>query len=538
MIKGNLTAAIITYDYRKIIPLFFILFLLIGLAIFDDYGVSWDEKHNRQYGTTVYNYILSGEYQEDNAYWNPTNGTFAKTHGPAFELFLVGIEKTFNLKDLRKILLLRHLVTFLFFYIGVFFFYQLCKYRFNSWKLALLGSLSLILHPRIFAHSFHNSIDIPFLSLFIISLYTLVNYLDRKTVVSASLHALACAILVDIRAAGIIIPFFTFIFVAADLFKSRALKTDFRKIIPGLLIYTTLLTLITVLLWPVLWGDPVKNFIAAFKESANVLWPWWELYFGAKTYGSKVPWHFTPVWMLITTPLIFTSLFFIGLFSLAKSLLKNPRKFYSNNRNDLIFLMSIILPLGAVAILKSTLFNGWRHFFFIYPGFLMLSLRGLVSLSGFTKKAFKGLAYNIIRRIIILIFVSSLIYTAHFIIRAHPLQNTYFNLLTGSMEKAKKNFAVGYWGVEFKEGYKYILNNDSSRNILFHAYHSYPAILNLNILTSRNRDRLTYTDNLDKAKYFISNYHQHREEYSYGEEVHSVKIGEAKFLVVQKLKHN
>ena len=47
-----------------------------------------------------------------------------------------------------------------------------------------LGSLFLILSPRIFAHSFYNSKDLAFLSFFIISIYTMVRYLEEKTLAS------------------------------------------------------------------------------------------------------------------------------------------------------------------------------------------------------------------------------------------------------------------------------------------------------------------------------------------------------------------
>lgn len=45
------------------------------------------------------------------------------------------------------------------FLVGVIFFCLLCRRVFKSWMLAVMGSLFLVLQPRIFAHSFYNSID-------------------------------------------------------------------------------------------------------------------------------------------------------------------------------------------------------------------------------------------------------------------------------------------------------------------------------------------------------------------------------------------
>ncbi|MFB0526329.1 MAG: glycosyltransferase family 39 protein [bacterium] len=162
---------------------------------------------------------------------------------------------------------MRHLVTFLLFYTSVLFFYRLCKYRFGSWKIGLLGSLFLILSPRIFAHSFYNSKDIACLAMFIISIYTLLKYLDKKNLSTATFHVLTCALLIDIRIVGIIVPFLTFIFLIADLLVIK--RIEGKRIMVSFLIYMFLLIFSTILFWPVLWKNPFYHFISAFKEMSR-----------------------------------------------------------------------------------------------------------------------------------------------------------------------------------------------------------------------------------------------------------------------------
>ena len=154
---------------------------------------------------------------------------------------MIILEKMFRLDDHRDIFFMRHLCTFLMFYIGVFFFYLLCKYHFDSWVIGLLGSLFLILSPRIFAHSFYNSKDLAFLSMFIIGIYTLVKYLDKKTLLRASFHALTCAILIDIRMVGILVPGLTLMFVCLDSLKPISTKENSKDTIKSLLVYVFLL---------------------------------------------------------------------------------------------------------------------------------------------------------------------------------------------------------------------------------------------------------------------------------------------------------
>jgi len=151
-------------------------------------------------------------------------------HGPIFELLLVMNEKLLGLSDSRDIILMRHLSIFILFYFSVFIFFLLCKNAFKSWKIGLLGCLFLVLHPRIFAHSFHNSVDIAFLAFYIISTYTLIGFLRSKTYSGAFLHALACAILIDIRVAGLILPFCTCLFFGIEIFISENKKNLIKKI--------------------------------------------------------------------------------------------------------------------------------------------------------------------------------------------------------------------------------------------------------------------------------------------------------------------
>jgi len=146
--------------HKIIVIIFFAVYLFLGIIIFKDYGISWDEPARRENGIITVKYILEG----DKTLLNTTN-----SHGTAFEVLLIFLEKILCLKDSRDIYLMRHLFTFLLFYTGVIFFYLLCTDIFRNWKTGILGCLFLILSPRIFAHSFYNSKDIPFLVLFVIS---------------------------------------------------------------------------------------------------------------------------------------------------------------------------------------------------------------------------------------------------------------------------------------------------------------------------------------------------------------------------------
>src|SRR5581483_7448949 len=134
--------------------------LLLGSFIYKDYGISWDEKEQRGLGRITYNYVVTG----DNTLKTYDN----RGLGPGFELPLIFMEKWLHLEGDRNIFLARHLATHIFFLLGVFCGYVLALRIFRSQFIACLAFIMLAFHPRIYAHSFFNTKDIPFLAALLI----------------------------------------------------------------------------------------------------------------------------------------------------------------------------------------------------------------------------------------------------------------------------------------------------------------------------------------------------------------------------------
>lgn len=484
--------------------IFFLTFLIIGLTIFDDYGVSWDEPRSRLNGIVTVKYLI----QKDPLLLNYED----KYYGPVFESFLVGLEKVLNLTDTRHIYLMRHLFTFFSFYMGVVFFFLLTKKQFKSWKIALLGCLFLILSPRIFAHSFYNSKDIPFLAMFIVSIYTLLRYLDKKTFINAVFHALACALLIDIRIIGVIVPFLTLVFVFLGYFSKR----KENNYLSSFLFYIVLLFVLTVLFWPILWENPFYHLVMAFKQMSSFPWTTTVLYLGKYIEAKDLPWHYQPVWLLISTPLLYSFGFLAGL---GRLLVKQ--------RNNLIFLFWFIVPLASVILFKSVVYDSWRQLFFVYPAFLLISLGGLKKLWDMDRRWLKSL--------LIMAVILNLSATGYFMIRNHPYQNLYFNILAGrDGEQIKESFELDYWGLSYRKALEYLLENDESRKIKIFAANE-PGINNSFLLKKQERERLVYVKDISEADYFLTNFRWHINPYPY-KEIYSIKVNQAKIMAVYQTK--
>jgi len=85
----------------------------------------------------------------------------------------------------KKMWLIRHGVTFGYFYISLIAFFLLIRRCLDSDWLGLLGVLLLVLTPRIFAEAFYNIKDIGFLASFIIALFFYRRFIEKRDVTSA-----------------------------------------------------------------------------------------------------------------------------------------------------------------------------------------------------------------------------------------------------------------------------------------------------------------------------------------------------------------
>ena len=511
---------------KAIVVLFFAAYFFTGLAVFGDYGVSCDEYFSRERGRMSLDYIFGGdaslrEYKY--AY-----------HGVALEIPLTGIERAFGLTDDTKAAYtMRRLTMFLLFFTGVIFFYLLCRRRFGSRKIALLGSLFLVLSPRIFAHSFYNPKDIPFMVFFLISMYTLMRYLDRKTLMWIVAHAAVTAVLFNVRIAGIIVPLLSIIFITAEFLRKapRRMSAALRDI----LIYLVLFVSLSVALWPFLWGDPAGNLIKAIDLAKLNNWSGQVLYLGRYMHSTEIPWHYIPVWIAVSTPLVYLVLFITGSCLAVSSFFKNDMRSYPERRDGHIVMAWLFIPVLWVIGFKVPVYDGWRHLFFIYPAFLIFSLSGLSGLVDLIMRRFTSRLRTALIALLSFVITVSLLNIAVFMIRCHPHQNLFFNRLAGGdMSAAKKRFGLDYWGMSYRNGLEYILRNDPSEkirvfpdNILVEA----GALM----LPTGERKRLVFTENPRDAKYLITNYRWHDEEYLPGDPFYTITIDRAKIVAVYKL---
>jgi len=531
-----------SWSYTVVVT-FFLIFLLVGLSVYKDYGISWDEPYHRINAFVSVKYIADlispGSFPQFGKY-PPLHDYIAKEYGVVFDLFLFLIEVVSGHRENGpELYAWRHLCTFLLFYVSSFFFFLIVKNRFESWKTGLLGCLFFILSPRIFAESFYNVKDLVFLSFFTIAIYFLIRFLNKKSLLNAFLFALASALTVDMRIVGIIIPCMGLLFIPLDLMKGAGTRASMKREVLASLAYMVFGVVFTIMFWPYLWQDPFHNFTQAFSDMSRYMSAgnFGMLYMGKIITASSVPWHYVPVWLAITTPVMYTLCFFIGVLTIIRIPFRNRWRLYNNEqeRQDLAFFLLFFGPILAVIVFRSVLYDGWRQMYFIYSPFLLIAMTGLTNSFRLIGKISPHSRYQIVYVTMVACIVLNMTYTLLWMIRFHPHENVYFNLIAD--KHAAEYFERDYWGLSYREGLEYIAKNDKRNIIKIKADIPYLALINLYPMKQDDARRFQLAE-LPDADYYITGYRTRPDQISSDLDYYSISVDHVKILSIVKLRES
>ena len=190
----------------------FLIFATLGILLIRDYSESWDELKFYKY---------AGHALESYSTWQTrgeiivTGGTY-DNYGPAFAIFtsltaslLHSINPNWIISDYR------HLIYFLVFLAGVWAFYDIANLWMNQ-TAAFVATLLLLTQPLFWGHAFFSPKDIPFMSLFLLSLSFGFRMADSAPQASFdSLTPSAKRYLLGLSALWLVSVFFLFTFTEA-----------------------------------------------------------------------------------------------------------------------------------------------------------------------------------------------------------------------------------------------------------------------------------------------------------------------------------
>ncbi len=487
----------------------FALYLLVGLACFADYGCGPDEGMERQTSLVNFKYViekLSLPVPEATTRWLaylPDLKDYRdRYYGTALHFPLVLIEAFANFQYEPAVFYgMRHLYTFLNFYAAVICFYLLLKKRFCNRGLALFGAAMLVLSPRFFAESFYNNKDVLFLAWYLISSWLLVRWFERKNLKNAILAGAALALTCNTRLNGIVFFPLAAGFFGIDFLRGESrTKKDFLSLAALFLTAAAIFYLIT----PNFWDDPVR--VAAETFAFNRSHPNHgsdgNLFLGRLVDSTRV-WYFVPLWILLTTPVLYLLLSAAGLISSGVRGLR-PRLSANDGRPDDAGLMDLFvfcagfLPLLIIIGMKVTIYNGWRHCYFAYGTILYFAVAGADAIRRFRIRNtfWQSVRTAGLAAAIGLGFALNL----GWMITNHPYQYAYFNPF---VREYAGLFSGDYWGIASRDLLRYIVAADDRPLIVIDHSYTQTGSINRGLLDKADRDRIDLVYDPETADYIL-----------------------------------
>ncbi len=512
---------------KKLIPvltvaLFFAILVLVGFLTYKDYGVSSDEEVSYTRGRINYKVFRGGSLAEFYTACSKLKNENSCYYPPLFDMVLYRLVPE---GDSQSVFERLHLVRFLFFAGAVFVFFFIGKKVFKHWLVALAGCLLLVLSPRIFGHAFFNPKDLPFMDAYVLAMATLLLFLEKKNLLTALLHGLAVGIACSIRTPGLVLIPITVFFYGFDLFLA---KKPIRQYWVGLGLLGATVTLAALLVYwftPMLYGNPIANFIKTFNIMKAYPIDPQQLYLGQDN-GASIPWHYSLVWFAISSPPFYVALFVLGGAVLAaRSLRSLPgqwRERFQALRDMLVVAACGLAPILVVILFKSLIYPDNRQMYFVYPALLLVSVYGLRFLVEKIREV--NLHWRAWTAVILLL---GLAYPLYFMVRYHTYENVFFNFLAGpNMSTIARRFTMDRWCMAGKNALEYIIRTDPDPVIPVRKLCVVSARLILPA-SQRNRFRI-----MDPPKYYLSNDLYVPSKKNPGTVYYTVKVFDADILTV------
>ena len=213
-----------------------------------------------------------------------------------------------------------------------------------------------------------------------------------------------------------------------------------------------------------------------------------EVLFRSEIYSAaNLPWNYLIYWISVSTPVLYLFFFIFGFFIVISTLYKR-QIFFWKSHNELVDIFCFglfLIPVLGTLILSPTDFNGWRHTYFIYPFFIYTSILGF---NLFYHKLKKN---SFLIKVFIIIIAFNFLLTLKWMIKNHPYQNIYFNVLS---DDPQKNMALDYYGLSNTEALNHILEIDKRKKIYVGDIGKTFTQISLRMLDTDEKKRIDITN--------------------------------------------
>ncbi len=361
--------------WRKAFLLLF-AFVAVSMSILSfETGINGDEDVQVPYAERLIDFYTS--FGKDTSAFQSTKGDMIRYYGGGYEIIAALTTRSFGLTDQQPFYhKIRHFIVALFGIAGIFFIGR-TAHLLGGYRLAFFAALFMFFSLRFTGEALWNNKDIPFATGYITATYFMILLLQELPKISWKTMAglaIGIGIATSIRAAGILLIAYLGLFLFLHLlFYAGGIKAIFKKkvflryfkagIFPSLFGF-----LLAILLWPYALLHPFKHIPEALSTFSQFPVTIRELFDGRQVLSSDIPWNYLITWIGITTPLYFLLgiLLFLPLVT-----------FIFKKYNPLLVSLiafAFIFPIIYVMQRESPLYQGWRHFYFVYGAGIMVAV--------------------------------------------------------------------------------------------------------------------------------------------------------------------
>jgi len=429
-------------DKNRYLPglLIAVLFFGVGLAIWGDFGLTWDELSTQKGGTEAFENFPKLFVEPFQIRW-----TYHDLRGYYFVFDLLKhftynigkfVSPDFSITDGH------HLFNLILCSLSGFLLFLLVLRITNENLYAICATVSFLLYPYFIGHSQNNPKDVIPIFTFLLSFNALLCLIYENRIRDVFYVAVSLALAYSSRVISFsILPIF---YAFTIVYKRKFLISTWKNQLAAILLSLPLF----VLFWPYLWDAPVPklidlfNFITAYIPKMGVL------FHGDIFKPNQLPRYYFLTCLFYATP-------FLYLISMIFAFLPNKNQSIKTIRG---FGTIYVLFLVAVEWVAKSRYDEIRHFLVLIPGISILVSVGLVNTVGLIQNTFPSKHKKVF---IILASAILVIYHGSILVYLHPYQYTFKNeLMTLLIGNDNHNyFGRDYWASSYKNGAHWINAN-------------------------------------------------------------------------------
>ncbi|MEE9207673.1 MAG: glycosyltransferase family 39 protein [Gemmatimonadota bacterium] len=412
-----------------------LLAVVIHLPGLDDAGLTWDEPKYMDLAVGIQEWTSRVIFGPDRmealsreviaAQWDPPEVDFYNPHPPFFKIAMAASDAIVG-RWMGTVPAMR-LASLVWFALLVTAVTLVAGWRWST-AAALGAGLAMLTMPRVVGHAHIAATDTPLTLFWFVGTLATVGFLRTEQRKWLVLGGVAVGLAMATKFTGYLLPVPLFLWILVYHRNRRGLLAAGFIVAVGLGV--------AILMNPLAWHGPIEFTRKLIEESLDreSIIPINTYYMGYK-YGYVVPWHQSPVMLLITTPVPLLSLFLLGT---AAALAR-----WKTEAVAALCVLQLVFFMVVMGLPSSPNHDGIRLFLPLFPFLALLMGRGLHRLNGSLRQQVRpGMYRGAALSALTLFYLPPAAQTYSYA----PFYLSYYNEMVGGLSGAVlRGFEATYW---------------------------------------------------------------------------------------------